>query len=64
MTGPWRRSTRCVDQGDCVEVARSGSGFLVRDSKLAHSPILAFTPDAWMAFTDAIKAGDLMGGDL
>ncbi len=52
----WRRSTRC-SSGSCVEVAATPDAVLVRDSKLAESPILHFDTAAWAAFLGAIKSG-------
>ena len=50
----WRRSTRSTFQGSCVEVQY---GVHVRDSKLAGaSPVLSFTPAAWQAFLDRVRA--------
>jgi hypothetical protein len=44
----WRRSSRT--NGECVEVAASGGRVLVRDSKAAAGPVLAFPARAWAAF--------------
>ncbi|WFE61821.1 DUF397 domain-containing protein [Micromonospora sp. WMMD714] len=47
----WRKSTRSgPDGGNCVEVAESISGVLVRDSKDPDGPVLAFDPHVWLAF--------------
>jgi hypothetical protein len=53
----WRRSTRCGTNA-CVEVSTGGEGSNMRDSKLAGSPVLSFSQDAWAAFLSGIKAGD------
>ncbi len=50
----WRRSTFCAS-GSCIECANDGEAILVRDSKLANSPILAFGTTAWKQFVAAIK---------
>lgn len=39
----------------CVEVAFAGDEVLVRDSKLADSPILRFTKREWVAFLAGVK---------
>lgn len=54
----WKRSTFCAS-GSCVEVARTAGPVLVRDGKDRELPHLAFTPDAWQAFIDDVKAGVL-----
>jgi Domain of unknown function (DUF397) len=53
----WRRSRFCSG-GACVEVARSGSSYFVRDSKIAQSPVLRFTEAEWRAFAQGMRAGD------
>jgi hypothetical protein len=53
----WRRSGRC-STGSCVEVAKVGTGFLVRDSKDPDSAHLSFTGEEWDAFVAGVKAGD------
>ncbi|GIF15154.1 DUF397 domain-containing protein [Actinoplanes teichomyceticus] len=53
----WRRSKRCAT-GACVEVARVGELFLIRDSKNPDSPPLTFTREVWEAFLAGIKAGE------
>jgi hypothetical protein len=53
----WRRSTRC-GTGACIEVAKVGSSYIVRDSKDPHGPTLRFSPAEWHAFEEGVKAGD------
>ncbi|SCL33163.1 protein of unknown function [Micromonospora nigra] len=50
----WRTSTRSVGNGNCVEVAGTGGGIAVRDSKDRQGPALAFAPTAWHAFVRGI----------
>lgn len=52
----WHRSGRC-DSGSCVEAARVGADFAIRDSD-APAEVLRFTDDEWTAFTDAIRRGE------
>lgn len=51
----WRTSSYSAD-GDCVEVAPTPNGVLVRDSKNPDGPTLAVTPTAWRDFLSAIAA--------
>jgi hypothetical protein len=51
----WRTSSYSTgDGGQCVEVA-SGDGVTVRDTKNRAGGTLAFTADAWAAFTASLK---------
>ena len=47
--GGWRKSSLCAD-GNCIEVGHSPATVGVRDSKLADSPVLKFSSEAWAAF--------------
>ncbi|GLY05895.1 MULTISPECIES: DUF397 domain-containing protein [Actinoplanes] len=53
----WRRSRHCAN-GTCVEVARIGDQFLIRDSKNVGGAPLAFSRAEWEAFVAGVKAGD------
>jgi Domain of unknown function (DUF397) len=58
----WSKSSRCAQNGTCVELSRLSSRHVaVRDG--AHpdpgGPVLVFEPAAWRRFVDAVKAGDL-----
>jgi hypothetical protein len=47
----WFKSSRSSGQGgNCVEVAGTGSGWYVRDSKNPTSGVLSVGPEAWRAF--------------
>jgi hypothetical protein len=52
----WRRSNRCAS-GACIEVAKSGSNYLIRDSKNPDVE-LTFTTEEWAAFSTGVVAGD------
>ena len=53
----WRKSTYSSNNGNCVEVARNLPGTVaVRDSKDSRKSALAFTPDAWAAFTTRLQS--------
>ncbi|MDT5031470.1 MAG: hypothetical protein QOC94_1641 [Actinoplanes sp.] len=53
----WRRSRSC-GSGACIEVAKVGDLFMIRDSKNPAAPPLSFTADEWAAFTGGVFAGD------
>ena len=53
----WRRSKRCAT-GACVEVARVGENFLIRDSKNLDLSPLTFSREAWEAFVAGVKADE------
>ncbi|MDH6111639.1 hypothetical protein P3T36_001955 [Kitasatospora sp. MAP12-15] len=58
----WHKSTFSGNQGDCIEVTDGFAGAMaVRDSKDPHGPALVFPADAWRAFVDGVRAGDLPG---
>lgn len=42
-------------QGNCIEVADSGSRVLVRDTKDRTGPVLKLSPAAWRQFADRLK---------
>lgn len=59
----WHKSSRSSSDGACVEVARHvPAAVVVRDSKDAGGPVLAFSAEDWQAFTTRIKSGDLSPG--
>ena len=52
----WRKSTYSSGNGaECVEVA-AADHVMVRDSKDANGPMLAFGRQAWETFAAAVKA--------
>lgn len=56
--GPeFRKPTRCGSSA-CVEVARDGGEWLIRDSKDSSSPVLRFTEAEWTAFLAGARAGE------
>jgi Domain of unknown function (DUF397) len=55
MESAWRKSSYSGDNGgECVEVATAGA-VLVRDTTDRNGSVLAFTGDAWQAFTETIR---------
>jgi hypothetical protein len=58
----WRTATRCgPNGGNCVEVNRASGAEIVgvRDTKPAHSPVLAFGAEGWRSFLTAAASGGL-----
>ncbi|WP_306210489.1 DUF397 domain-containing protein, partial [Actinoplanes sp. RD1] len=53
----WRRAGRC-GTSTCVEVARVGNDYLVRDSKEPGTGPLRFTAQEWAIFADGVKRGE------
>jgi len=52
----WKKSSYSAANGNCVEVARLGAGYIgVRDSKNAAPATLGFTPACWRAFVSDVK---------
>ncbi|MFI1386728.1 DUF397 domain-containing protein [Embleya sp. NPDC020886] len=53
----WRKSSYSGGTGgNCVESATAEGRALVRDSKIADSPVHSFTSQAWAAMTDRLRA--------
>jgi hypothetical protein len=53
----WRRSGQC-GTSTCVEVAKDGEFFLVRDSKSPQTSPLRFTAEEWVTFVGGVRDGD------
>lgn len=53
----WRKSSRC-GTSTCVEIARHGDHYLIRDSKNPDAPALQFSAAEWNAFVAGIEAGE------
>jgi len=53
----WQRARRCASDA-CVEVAKVGGQYLLRDSKNPDRPPMRFTEAEWHAFVAATKDGD------
>ena len=56
----WYKSSYSTAQSNCVEAARLPSGGMaLRDSKNPEGTVLHFTGEAWTAFQEALRAGEL-----
>ncbi|MBU2667647.1 DUF397 domain-containing protein [Actinoplanes bogorensis] len=55
----WRRSSRCSG-GTCIEVAKVGGTYLIRDSKNPQLPAHSFTEDEWVAFVAGVKGDEFV----
>jgi Domain of unknown function (DUF397) len=55
----WRKSTRSIANGQCIEAATLADGRLaVRDSFDKAGPVATFTVRGWRTFLRGIKDGD------
>jgi hypothetical protein len=56
----WRKSTRSIGNGQCVEAARTSNGCLaMRDSTDKSGPVILISQREWSNFLRKIKVGDL-----
>ncbi|MEU8567387.1 DUF397 domain-containing protein [Streptomyces pathocidini] len=56
----WHKSSHSGDDNGCVERGRLRSGRqAVRDTKDRGLGAIVFEPDAWRAFVDAVRRGEL-----
>jgi Domain of unknown function (DUF397) len=51
----WRKATRSIGNGACVEVAPVDGQIAVRDSKDPEGPILNYSAGAFQAFLETAK---------
>lgn len=58
-SGPrWLRASRSLSKGACIELAATGSGIAIRDSKNPSGAVLSFTRQEFEAFLDGAKKGE------
>jgi hypothetical protein len=57
VAGDWRKASRSVNNGACVEVGSASSLVLVRDSVNPLGAVVAYPPTAWQAFIGSARAG-------
>lgn len=53
----WRKASRSVGQGACVEVASLPGRTAARDSKNSSGPVLVFDDGEWSVFIRSVKCG-------
>ena len=52
----WRKASRSVNNGACVEAASARAAVMVRDSVDPSGPVVAFPVATWRAFLATAKA--------
>jgi hypothetical protein len=59
-TSTWRKSTRSIGNGQCVEAARMTDGRMaMRDSTDKAGPVIRLSQGEWLNFLRKIKVGDV-----
>ena len=58
----WHRSSASGPTGSCVQVARSQTSVLVRDSRDQSQATLKFSPYQWRRFIGRVKNEDAVSG--
>jgi hypothetical protein len=53
----WRKASRSIGNGACVEAASADGRVLVRDSVNPSGAVIAYAPGAWQGFINSAKAG-------
>jgi len=53
----WRKASRSVNNGACVEVGSSHAAVVVRDSVDSSGPVVSYPACTWHAFITDTKTG-------
>lgn len=53
----WRKATRSMNAGACVEVASATDTVAVRDSQDLRGPVVRYTSTAWRSFVGDSRTG-------
>ena len=54
----WRKASRSVGNGECVEISSHLGRVSIRDSKDPEGPFLSYPANAFRVFLDAAKRGE------
>jgi Domain of unknown function (DUF397) len=54
----WRKASRSVGNGECVEISSHQGVVSIRDSKNPQGPVLTYPAKAFRAFLHTAKGGD------
>jgi hypothetical protein len=58
LAANWRKASRSVGNGTCVEVSSAAAHVLVRDSVNPSGAAITYQPEAWLSFINAAKMGN------
>ena len=56
----WRKPSRSVGNGACVEIGADEQGIAVRDTATPAGSVLRYSARAWRAFLIAVSKGKLV----
>jgi hypothetical protein len=56
LAANWRKASRSIGNGACVEAASADGRVLVRDSVNPAGAVIAYAPEAWQGFLRLAKS--------